>query len=284
MRVIQYSRGVAGRPRSRSVLDTRFRGYDELGSVTHWTTTAKSLLLRRSRLRLGLQRLRIEADIEDIGIAGRSRRHRIHHIFGDQAERFAAGFGHRDRGPEDLGRDRLLLHAALHHGDPKRNLDRRRRSGRSGDDAALNADPRRDLAAVDGAVARGTGDRRLIAHVVADGLLARRRDGKAGSPRADADRRTAQLALAVRRRRRRRSLGGLLRLATAEQALEAIRDRLRRRRRGEHAAAYCERDRGRDHGPATAARTGSRFDHRFVTHPTSLAFYVIRPWFRGSAL
>ena len=54
---------------------------------------------------------------------------------------------HRHRGPVDLGGDGPLLDAALHHGDAQRDFDGGRRSGRAGNDAALDADPRGDLAA-----------------------------------------------------------------------------------------------------------------------------------------
>ena len=77
----------------------------------------RKLLLALDRLRLRRQGLRIEADIEDVGIAGRSLRHRIDQIFRHQAERHAAGIVHRHRCPVDLGGDGFLLHAALHHGD-----------------------------------------------------------------------------------------------------------------------------------------------------------------------
>src|SRR4030088_3474986 len=101
-------------------------------------TTAKLLLLARNRLWLRLQRLRIEADVEDVGIAGCSWRHRVHHVLRHQTERHAAGFIHRHRRPVDFGGDCPLLHAALHDGDTKRNLDRRRISSRAGNDATLD--------------------------------------------------------------------------------------------------------------------------------------------------
>src|ERR1700689_1201843 len=117
------------------------------------------LVPHRLWFRLRRQRLRIEADIEDVGIADGSRRHRIDQVFRHQAERHAAFLVHRHRGAVDLGRNRPLLHPALHHRDAKRNFDRRRVAGRPGNDAAEDADPRRDLVAGLGAVARGAGDR-----------------------------------------------------------------------------------------------------------------------------
>src|SRR5229473_2439504 len=151
--------------------------------------TTRLLLLPRRGLRLRLQRLRIESDIEDVGIAGRSRRYRIHQIFGHQTERHAAALLHRHGGPVDLGGDRLLLHAGLHHRDTYRNLDGRRISRWASNDAALNTDSRGDLAAVQVTIARGAGDGRLITQIVADGLLAGRRyriGGRAGHAAAAA--------------------------------------------------------------------------------------------------
>src|SRR6202023_4399223 len=72
-------------------------GYDRA------TTAELLLLLRRFRLRLRLQRLWIEADIEDVGITGPARRHRIFQILRHQAERHTAVFRHRNRGLIGLG-------------------------------------------------------------------------------------------------------------------------------------------------------------------------------------
>src|SRR4051812_46765759 len=47
------------------------------------------LLLRRLRLRLGLQRLRVEADIEDVAVARSALRRRIDEIVGHQRKRNA---------------------------------------------------------------------------------------------------------------------------------------------------------------------------------------------------
>src|SRR5712671_870562 len=170
--MIQYSRGVSDNSREAA---------------------AELLLLARNRLRLRLQRLRIEADIEDVGIAGRSGRHRIHQILSNQSERYAAVFGHRYRRPVGLGGDRLLLHAALHYRDTKWNLDRGGGTGRTGDDPALDANPRADLVTGFRTLARGAGDRRLKAQVIADGLLARRGHGIGRGSGADADRGTGQV-------------------------------------------------------------------------------------------
>ena len=57
-----------------------------------------------------------------------------------------------DRGLVGLGGDGLFADAALHHRDAKRDLDRGRRAGGAGDDAALNADPRGDHAAIDACI------------------------------------------------------------------------------------------------------------------------------------
>src|SRR4030088_2218880 len=91
-RMIQYSRDASDEAERRGVLDTRFREYDDFVCVAHRAPTAELLPLVRNRLWLRLQRLRIEADIEDVGIAGRSGRHRIQHILSNQSERYAAVF------------------------------------------------------------------------------------------------------------------------------------------------------------------------------------------------
>src|SRR6266849_9947252 len=229
--------------------------------------TTRLLLLPRRGLRLRLQRLRIESDIEDVGIAGRSRRYRIHQIFGHQTERHAAALLHRHGGPVDLGGDRLLLHAGLHHRDTYRNLDGRRISRWASNDAALNTDSRGDLAAVQVTIARGAGDGRLITQIVADGLLAGRRYRIGGRAGANAHRGAGQFI--VHRRWRRLTDGLRFR---AEQLAEPVADRWAGVGRGaEHAttaaAGQDARNDKRQRNARTARPTGAhRPHHQRVTH------------------
>src|SRR6266404_5298582 len=188
----------------------------------------------------------------------------IAEVRGDQGKRDVAVLRHRYRRPVDLGGDRLLLHAALHHRDAKRDFDRGRRARRAGDDAALNADPCGDLVAVLRAIAGGSRDGGLNPQIVADRLLARRGHRIGRRAGANADRRTGQVSLAFGSR-----LGGLFR-PYAKKTLEAIAKRLRGRRRGKHAETCCECDRGQNRDP-TPAKPGGPHDHMLVTHSTSLA-------------
>ena len=215
--------------------------------------------LRRPWFRLRLQGLRIEADIEHVIVGDGAGWRRVDQIVGHQRKRLAAPFAHGDGGLIGLGGDGLLGDAALDHGNAQRHLHCLRRAGRPRDHASLDADPRRDLRAVDRAFARGAGDRRLEAQIVADRLLARCRHGIGGGAGTDRHRRTAQIGIDRGLLRRRRIRGRLFGLA-AEQALEAIAQRLRRRRRSHHGAAEPGQNRGRDRG----------FDQTIFTHTTSL--------------
>jgi hypothetical protein len=123
------------------------------------------LLLHHPGLRLGLQRLRIEADIENVGIVDIGRHRRIDDILRDYAEWHAQALAHRYRGPDHRGGDGLLVHAALHYRDAQGYFDRGRRAGRSDNYAALDSDPCGDLAAAQIAVTRGAGDGRLRAAI-----------------------------------------------------------------------------------------------------------------------
>src|SRR6516165_1364008 len=112
-------------------------------------------LLSPRRLRLRRDRLRIETDIENVVVAGEAGQHRIAQVFSDDAERDAGILRHRHRGPVDLGGDDLLVDTGLHHRDAEGDFDARRRTSRTRDDAALNADAGDDLTRRSPAVARG---------------------------------------------------------------------------------------------------------------------------------
>src|SRR4029077_16980173 len=131
--------------------------------VTTIDGRARRFSLLPRRFRLWRHRLRVEADIEDVGFAGCAWRHRIGEILAHHAEWHAGVLRHRYRGPVDFGRYHPFMDAGLHHGDTKRDFDGRGRSRRAGDHAALNADPGDDLAAGSRTIARGPCDGRLIA-------------------------------------------------------------------------------------------------------------------------
>ena len=86
------------------------------------------------------------------------------------------------RGGVGLGEDGLFGHAVLHHRDAQRHVDQGRRARRTGNDAALDPDPRGDLRPVEGAIARGAGDGGLEAQIGAAGRLAGHADGEGPAP------------------------------------------------------------------------------------------------------
>ena len=67
----------------------------------------------------------------------------------------------------------LRIDAFLHHGDAQRHVDRAGSAGRTGDDAAFDADLHGHDAGRDAAFARGADDRALIAQVERRRLAAR---------------------------------------------------------------------------------------------------------------
>ena len=89
--------------------------------------------------------MRIKADIENEGIARKLCGHVEKKVFTDQAEG-ATGLIHRYRSPIHLGGKHPFVHTGLHHRDTNRDFDGLGRAGGTGNDTALNADPRDNLA------------------------------------------------------------------------------------------------------------------------------------------
>src|SRR5207253_6048868 len=106
------------------------------------------------------------------------------------------------------------------------HVDRIGRPSRTGDDAALNTDSRGDLTAGQATVARGAGDRRLIAQIATNGLLALHADRVGGGTRPNGDGGAGHLVLL----RRRGRLADRLRFG-AEKLAEPVGDRWARVRR-----------------------------------------------------
>jgi len=110
----------------------------------------------------------------------------------------------------------------VHHGDAQGDIDRRGRTGRTGDDAALDADPGRDAGAAAGTFARHLGDGGLVADLIAGGRLAAGANGVGRGARAHRDLRAIDVVFGrLAGGRRRLGLGRLVGLA-AEQVLEAV--------------------------------------------------------------